>query len=242
MWVLLVAIILTASITEGLTLLPGLLSPKPDFAVSLTNSPLIIFAQNQDGNNTNLLVDSVRNFTGIVSLQWTSPNGLSVGLSRGSTQILLGRTGMSVLSIVGRIVGNYTVVVTASSGAIAHSTSLAVRVTNLTMTPNPSSLTLARGSSGTSTISLTSINGFDSDLYSSSGAYSLDGSGYWNVLDNTITTNVTPYISTVPLDGTTQAVLNITVGQSSTVGQRQILVQMSLATVKLRMTIALTVT
>jgi len=239
--VLLVAIILIASITAGLTLLPSILSPKPDFAVSLMNNPLTVFAQNQYGNSTNLKVDSVRNFTGIVSLQWTTPDGLSVGLSLGTTQILLGETGTSVLSIFGRTVGNYTVVVTASSGTITHSANLAVRVTNLTMTPNPSSLTIARGSAGACTISLTSINGFDGDLYASSGANSLDGSGYWNVPDNTITANVTPYISTVPPDGTVQAVLNIAVGQSSTVGQRQILVQMSLATVKLRMTIALTV-
>ena len=188
------------------------------------------------------MVNSVRNFTGIVSLQWTTPNGLSVGLSLGNTQILLGKTETSTLSIVGRTVGNYTIVVTASSGTIAHSASLAVRVTNLTMTPNPSSLTVGRGSSGTAAISLASINGFDNDLYASSGAYSMDGSGYWNIPDNTITTNITPYISTVPPDGTAQAVLNVSVGKSSTIGQRHILVQMSLATVKLRVTIALTVT
>ena len=238
---LLLAIILTASITAGLTLLPGILSPKPDFAVSLTSNPLIIFAQNPEGNSTNLVVDSVRNFTGIVSVQWTVPNGLSISLPSATPKILLGKTGVSVLGIVGQTVGNYTIVVTASSGTIAHSASLAVRVTNLTMTPNPSSLTISRGSSETSTISLTSVNGFDSDLYASSGAYSLD-SGYWNVPDDTITTNVTPYISTVPPNGTVQAVLSIAVGQSSTVGQRQILVQLSLATVKLRMTIVLTVT
>jgi len=98
------------------------------------------------------------------------PNGLSVGLSLGTTQILLGKTGMSVLSIVGHKIGNYTLVVTAASGAIAHFANLAVRVTNLTMTSNPSFITIARGSSGTSTISLTSVNGFDSDLYASSGA------------------------------------------------------------------------
>jgi hypothetical protein len=241
LWALLVAIILTASITAGLTILPGILSPKPDFALSLTNNPLMIFAQNQEGNSTDLIVDSVRNFTGIVSVQWTLPKGLTIGLSPTTAQILLGKTGMSVLGIAGQTVGNYTVVATASSGTIYHSATLTVRVTNLTMTPNPSSLTITRGSSGTSTISLTSVNGFDGDLYASSAAYSLDGSGIWNVPDNTIATSVTPYISTLPPDGTVQAVLNITVGQSSTVGQRQILVQMSLATVKLRMTIALTV-
>ena len=241
LWVLLVAVILTASVTAGLTVLPGILSPKPDFAVSLASNPLIVFTQNQFGNSTDLIVNSLRNFTGIVSLQWTTPNGLMVGLSLGTIQILLGKTGTSVLSIVGRTVGNYTVVVTASSGTIAHSTNLAVRVTNLTMTPKPSSLTIERGSSGTSTISLASVNGFDSDLYASSGAYSMDGSGDWNVPDNTITTNVTPYISSVPLDGTAQALLNVAVGQSSTVGQRQILVQMSLATVKLKITIPLTI-
>ncbi len=241
LWVLLVAIILTASFTAGLTVLPGILSPKPDFALSLTSDPLMVFTQNQFGNSTNIIVDSVRNFTGIVSLQWTTPNGLSLDLYGGTTQILLGKTGTSVLSVVGRTVGNYTVVIAASSGTIGHSANLAVRVTNLTMTPNPLSLTIARGSSATSTISLTSVNGFDSDLYASSGAYSMDGSGYWNIPDNTITTNVTPYISTVPPDGTVQVVLNVAVGQSSTIGQRQILVQMSLATVKLRVTIALTV-
>jgi hypothetical protein len=227
-----------------LTILPGILSPKPDFAVSFTNNPLTVFAQNQDGNTTNLVVASVRNFTGIVSLQRTAPNGLSVSWPLGTPQtpqILLGKTGTIVLSVVGRTVGNYTLVITAFSGTTAHSTMLAVRVTNLTMTPNPSSITIGRGSSGTSEIGLTSVNGFDSDLYASSNAYSFDGYSSWNIPDSTIITNVTPYISTVPSGGTVRAVLNIAVGQSSTVGQRQILVQMAMATVKLRIIIALTV-
>ncbi|TMI23952.1 hypothetical protein E6H30_07515 [Candidatus Bathyarchaeota archaeon] len=72
LWVLLVAVILTASITARLTILPDVIRSKPDFAVSLTSNPLIVFAQNQDGNSTNFVVDSVRNFTGIVSPQWTT--------------------------------------------------------------------------------------------------------------------------------------------------------------------------
>src|SRR3989442_15374463 len=89
------------------------------------------------------------------------PNGLSVGLSLGTTQILLGKTGMSVLSIVGHKIGNYTLVVTAASGAIAHFANLAVRVTNLTMTSNPSFITIARGSSGTSSKRHTSLKELD---------------------------------------------------------------------------------
>jgi hypothetical protein len=244
--VLLVAIILAASITAGLTVLPGILSPKPDFAVSFTDNPLMVFAQNQDGNTTNLVVASLRNFTGIVSLQRTAPNGLGVSWPLGTPQILLGKTGITVLSVVGRTVGNYTVVVTGSSGATTHSANLIVRVTNLTMTPSPASLMIARGSSAMSTLSLTSVNGFDGDLYPSSGAYSFDGRGAWNIPDSTIATSVTPYISAVLSGGTFRAVLNVTVGQGSTVGQRQILVQFSLGTgpgtsVKLRLMIPLTV-
>jgi hypothetical protein len=188
------------------------------------------------------MVHSVRNFTGIITLQWTVPNGLSISSSQGTSQILLGKTGTSTLSIVSRTVGNYTVTVTASSGTITHSANLIVRVTDLTMTPNPPSLTVARGSSALSTITLKSVNGFATDLYASSSAYSFDGQGSWNIPDNTIITNVTPYISTVPQGGTVQAVLNVVVGQGSTVGQRQVLVQMSMPTLKLRIIIWLMVT
>jgi hypothetical protein len=148
LWMLLVAVILTAFITAGLILLPNVTSPKPDFAMSLTSNPLLVFSQNQDGNSTGLMVHSVRNFTVIITLQWTVPNGLSISSSQGTSQILLGKTGTSTLSIVSRTVGNYTVTVTASSGTITHSANLIVRVTDLTMTPNPPSLTVARGSSG----------------------------------------------------------------------------------------------
>ena len=239
---LLVAVILTGSITAGLLLLPNVISPKPDFAISLTSNPLLVFSQNQDGNSTNLMVYTVRNFTGIVTLQWTTPSGLSISSSQGTSQLLLGKTGTSTLSIVSRTVGNYTVTVTASSGTITHSANLIVRVTDLTMTPNPPSLTVARGSSALSTITFKSVNGFATDLYASSSAYSFDGQGSWNIPDNTITTNVAPYISTVPQGGTVQAVLNVTVGQGSTVGQRQVLVQMSMPTLKLRIIIWLMVT
>jgi hypothetical protein len=242
LWMLLVAVILTASITAGLTLLPNVINPKPDFEVSLTSNPLLVFSQNQDGNSTGLVVNSVRNFTGIVSLQWTTPSGLSISSPQGTSQILLGKTGTSMLSIVSRIVGNYTIAVTASSGTITHSANLIVRVTDLTMTPNPSSLTVARGSSELSTITLMSVNGFATDLYASSSAYSFDGQGSWNIPDNTIMTNVAPYISTVPPGGTAQAVLNVTVGQGSAVGQRQVIVQMSMPTLKLRIIIWLMVT
>src|SRR3989441_10234325 len=98
------------------------------------------------------------------------PNGLSVGLSLGTTQILLGKTGISVLSIVGHKIGNYTLAVTAASGAIAPFANLAVRATNLTMTSNPSFITVARGSRATPTISLTTGNGLDSELHARSGA------------------------------------------------------------------------
>jgi hypothetical protein len=187
------------------------------------------------------VVNSVRNFTGIVSLQWTNPNGLSIVSPSGTPQILLGKTGTITLTIIGKTVGNYTITVTASSGTLVHSTDLTIRVNNLTMTPNPSSLTVPHGSSTMSTIALTSVNGFHGDLYASSGAFSFDGYGAWNIPDNTITTSVAPYISTVPQGGTVQALLNVTVGQGSMVGQRQVLVQFSLATVKIRLIIALTV-
>jgi hypothetical protein len=55
---------------------------------------------------------------------------------------------------------NYTITVTATNGALTDSAPVILRVSNFNIAANPTSLSIAKGSSGTSTITLTSLNGF----------------------------------------------------------------------------------
>src|SRR5207249_10327228 len=61
--------------------------------------------------------------------------------------------------------GSYTVTVTGSSGTLSHSTSIQVSVVqtaqqDFSIGANPTSITLQRGTSASSTVTVTSLNGF----------------------------------------------------------------------------------
>src|SRR5207249_536452 len=56
--------------------------------------------------------------------------------------------------------GNYTVLVTGTSGNLTHFVAISVDIGDYGIVASPSSLSISVGSSGTSTLTLTSINGF----------------------------------------------------------------------------------
>src|SRR5207253_10666686 len=69
-------------------------------------------------------------------------------------------TASSSLTVRSGTIGNYTVTVTGTSGSLVHSVSILVIVSDFSVSVNPSSLSLPRGTSGTSLITVTSLNGF----------------------------------------------------------------------------------
>src|SRR5207253_1268079 len=97
-----------------------------------------------------------------------SPAGLGLSLNPSSVSLSPGGSGATTLTISTQSstpAGSYTVTVTGSSGALSHSTSIQVSVVrtaqpDFSISANPASITLQRGASASSTVTVTSLNGF----------------------------------------------------------------------------------
>lgn len=158
-WVVLVVVLVLASIASLIVGI-GLLAPKPDFSISATPNPFPVRAGST--MSTSIIARSIRSFSGIVTLQASAPTGISALLygpnMQADDKILLGDSGSLSLSIGGTTIGNFTVNVTATSGSLSHTIQLPVEVQNLTIITNPSSISIARGSSGNVAVTLSSNN------------------------------------------------------------------------------------
>ena len=211
LWMLLIGILATASATAGIILLPSILSPGPDFIMPGLHP---MYVQASGVNQTLITIQAIRNFTGIITVTAWSPPGMGTTLLDPQTygakdQILLGKAGSLILNVQDREVGTFTVTVIASSGAISHTASFPVIVQNLTMTSSPSSLTITRGSSGTTEINLSSVNGL-------SGNVSLGTTVWENYYIHAYDANafVNPMSMILSSGGAGKITLTISVGQS----------------------------
>ncbi|HYY90698.1 MAG TPA: hypothetical protein VE955_01780 [Candidatus Dormibacteraeota bacterium] len=144
-------------------------TPTFDVAANPTSLPIL---PGQSASST-LTVTSVNSFTGTVTLAATSVsqsnspgptptttiNPSSVTLSPGGTG-----TSSLIVSTSSSEAGNYLVTVTGTSGNLTESVNMVVQIVDFALSANPSSLTIPILSSGQSTITLTSINGFAGTL------------------------------------------------------------------------------
>src|SRR2546425_5835168 len=173
-----------------------------------------MYVQGSHINTTLITIQAVRDFTGIVTVIASSPAGLTTSLqdSHGDPkdQILLGTSGNITLNVADQTVGNFVVTVTASSGAISHTQSLHVIVQDLTMSASPSPLTIARGSSRTAELDLSTVNelsgnvSLTTQVYGSSSAY----------VDTFSSASANPRGIILSPGGTAKISLTINVGQS----------------------------
>ncbi|MCW3995232.1 MAG: hypothetical protein NWE98_03670 [Candidatus Bathyarchaeota archaeon] len=132
--------------------------PTPDFSVSASPTSLTINAGSQ--GTTAITVTSINGFNSPVTLTttvpsgWTAPNPVTV------TPTATAQLAIAVPSSAN--VGTYTVTVTASSGSITKTVAVSVSVTkqDFSISVNPSSLSIRQGSTGTTRVSVGSINGY----------------------------------------------------------------------------------
>src|SRR2546427_207797 len=128
-----------------------------DFTVTASPSSITVLAGAVGSSTIN--VTSVNGFTGTVALtNSTSPSsGLTCSFS--TTSINLGTSGTATLSCRG-IARTFTVTVTATSDSLSRAATVTFTVTDYNFTASPTTPTLIAGSTGTSTISVSPINGF----------------------------------------------------------------------------------
>ena len=144
---------LSHSVTLSLTV-----SQTADFTLASSGSTVNILA-GSSGTST-LTATSLGGFSGTVSLSVSAGTGLTATVNPTSLALNSGGTATSTLTVSSGTIGNYTVTVTGTSGSLAHSVSILVIVSDFSISISPLSLSLPRGTSGTSLITVTSLNGF----------------------------------------------------------------------------------
>src|ERR1017187_644502 len=132
---------------------------------SLSASPnAVTITQGSQGTSTISITPS-NGFSGSVTL---SASGLPSGVTAAfSPNHATSSSTLTLTAIVTAATGTATVTITGTSGSLKRTTTISLTVTpapSFTLSANPSSLTITQGSQGTSTISITPINGFSGDV------------------------------------------------------------------------------
>jgi kumamolisin len=216
--------------TTGLiNLLAG--SSTPSFTLSASPSSLTI-TQGSNGTST-ITVIPAGGFTGSVTLTASGlPSGVTANFGTNPT------TSTSVLTLTASgtaATGTATVTISGTSGSLNASTTIALTVNaaaspNFTIGASPASLTVAQGSNGTSTITITSQNSFSS-------ATTLTATG----LPSGVTAGFSVNPVTPPANSSATSVLTLTASATATTGTATVTVTGTSGSLSHSTTIALTV-
>jgi len=207
-------------------------SGAPTFAISASPSSLTV-AQGNQGTST--ITSTISNgFNSAITLSASGmPSGTTVSFN--PNPIPAPGSGNSAMTITvgsNTPTGTYPIMVTGSGGGVQQSTTVTLTVTappTFTISASPASLTVVQGNQGTSTVTTTSLNGFNSAItLSASGAPS----------GTTVSFNPNP----IPAPGSGNSAMTITVGSNTPTGTYPIMVTGSGGGVQQSTTVTLTVT
>ena len=197
----------------------------PNFSLSASPASLTI-TQGTSGAST-ITETPVNGFTGSVTL---SASGLPAGVT--ATFGTNPTTSASLLTLTASstaTTGAATVTITGTSGTLTHTTTISLTVNapaapDFSLSASPTSLTVKQGTSGTSTITETPLNGF-------TGSVTLSASGLPSGVTATFGTNPT----------TSTSVLTFTASATATVGTATVTVTGTSGTLSHTATISLTI-
>jgi kumamolisin len=198
---------------NGSGLISGLISTidAPGFGLT-ASSPMVSVVQG--GSETSTITSTVTNgFDSGISLSATGqPTGVTLTFSPTS----ISGAGTSTVTIsVGSsaVTGTYRIMVAGTSGSITEIVTVILAVTkappNYTISAAPTTISVARGSSGTSTVTTAISGGFDS-------AISLSATGY------PIGVSVGFNPKTIPAPGSGKSTMTVTVGKGVALGNHTI--------------------
>ena len=145
------------------------LPPTLDFAISATSSPLKLTAGQSGTSNGSVTVTSLNGFSAAVGLLLSGcPASATCTLGSSSVTPPSGGSTTSSLSIVtGGTTppGTYPIKITGTSGSLTHSATVTLVVAaDFTIGASPSSRTVRRGSSGSYTVTVGTVNGVSSTV------------------------------------------------------------------------------
>jgi kumamolisin len=198
---------------NGSGLIAGLLGTINTPGFGLTASPTTVSVV-QGGTATSTITSTVVNgFSAGISLSATGqPTGVTVTFS--PTSITgAGTSTMTIAVASSAAIGTYSIKVKGTSGTIAEIVTVSLSVTkmppNYTISASPASITVARGSVGTSTITTTVSGGFDSAIALSSTGYPFG-----------VAVSFSP--ATIPAPGSGKSTMKVTVGKGVALGNHTI--------------------
>ncbi|MGC9990382.1 MAG: hypothetical protein ABSC07_17510 [Terriglobales bacterium] len=200
-------------------------APQPGFSLSPSSSAVTIAKNGASGTST-ITITPVNGFTGSVTLVASGlPKGVTASFNPNPA------TSSSVLTLTASStakVGTATVTITGTSGSLVETTTISLTVDALggfSLAALPKVVTVAQGSSGTSTITIKPTAGFDQDV-------TLSASG--------VPSGVTASFSADP--STSTSTLNLEVSDSAAVGKSTITITGTFGSLTRKTTVMLKVT
>jgi len=208
---------------------------SPDFSVAASPSTLTV-AQGSNGTST-ITVTSLNGFNAATTLSASGlPSGVTAAFATNPVTPPANGTATSTLTLTASgtaTTGTATVTITGTSGSTTHTATVTLTVNpppNFTVSASPSSLTVTQGSNGSSTITVTSLNGFNA-------ATTLSATGLPSGVTAAFSTNpVTP-----PANGTANSTLTLTASSTATTGTSTVTVTGVSGSITQTATISLTV-
>src|SRR5882762_1828417 len=135
-----------------------------DFSIASTTS---VEVNHGSAVTTSIVLTSLNGFANTVLLtNSTSPlPGILVNLSTRSITLTPGGSGSSILTVLASTVGNYTITITGTNGALHHTISIRITVVEFSIVSGAASPTSINvGSMGNSNITVTGVNGFSRNV------------------------------------------------------------------------------
>ena len=176
-------------------------SSQPSFTLSASPSNLT-FLQGSAGSTT-MTINPQNGFSGTVVL---SASGLPSGVSAVFGTNPATTTSLLTLSASGTATtGTVTVTVSGTSGSLTKSTTISLTVNpqgNFTLSASPTSLTIQRGASGASTITVAAQNGFNSNVSLSASGLLSGVTASFNPSSTSSTSKLTLTASSTAATGT----------------------------------------
>ena len=127
-----------------------------DFSISASSTSVKGLVSTSAGST--ITVSPVNGFSGTVDLSLASSSGISCSLS--VTSVVLGSAQTSALSCSSANPLNYTVTVIGSSGSLSHTLDVTFRIGDFQLSVSNATPVVAEGTSGSVTVTVTSVNGF----------------------------------------------------------------------------------
>jgi len=192
---------------------------SPHFTLSASPSSLSV-TQGSSRSST-VSVNPSNGFSGSVTL---SASGLPAGVSASfGTNPTTSTSSVTLSASSSATTGTATVTITGTSGSLTHTTSISLTVNapatpDFSLSASPTSLTVKQGSSGSSTITVTPVNGFSGSATLSTSAlpsgvtaaFGTNPTASTSALTFTASSTATTGTSTITVTGTSGALTHTT--------------------------------